>query len=46
VRLRFWLTRGRWYAFWVTPYASGESRGYVAGGGPEFRGPIDSPGGY
>ncbi len=41
VRFRFALTTGRLYAFWVSPWPSGESRGYVAAGGPEFRGPID-----
>ena len=41
VRLRFSLTRGRLYAFWVSPAATGRSRGYVAAGGPEFQGPID-----
>jgi len=44
VRLRFHLTRGKLYAFWVTPDASGASHGYVAAGGPEFNGPWDGPG--
>jgi hypothetical protein len=34
VRLRFNLTAGDLYAFWVSPELSGESRGYTAGGGP------------
>lgn len=34
VRLRFNLTNGDLYAFWVSPWTSGESRGYTAGGGP------------
>jgi hypothetical protein len=42
VRFRFSMTRGRLYAFWVSPRPSGESRGYPAAGGPEFSGPIDS----
>ena len=42
VRLRFSLSRGRVYAFWISPSLAGESRGYPAGGGPEFAGPIDS----
>lgn len=42
VRFRFSLTKGRLYAFWVSPRPSGESRGYPAAGGPEFSGPIDS----
>ncbi len=41
VRFRFSMTRGRLYAFWVSPWPSGESRGYPAAGGPEFSGPID-----
>ncbi len=41
-RFRFWLTRGRLYAFWVSPWNTGESRGYPAAGGPGFRGPIDT----
>ncbi len=46
VRLRFHLRNGRLYSFWVTPHREGESRGYVAAGGPEFRGPVDSPTGF
>lgn len=45
VKLRFHLTRGRLYAFWITPDASGASYGYVAAGGPEFTGPTDTVGG-
>jgi len=41
VKLRFWLDEGRLYAFWVSAWPSGESRGAVAGGGPEFPGPFD-----
>jgi hypothetical protein len=41
VRFRFVLDRAHLYAFWVSPRASGESRGYPAAGGPEFSGPID-----
>jgi hypothetical protein len=36
VRLKFYLTQGDIYAFWVSPWDSGESRGYTAGGGPEL----------
>jgi hypothetical protein len=46
VRLRLWLTGGRVYAFWITPHASGASRGYCAAGGPGLGGPVDSPSGY
>ena len=34
VRMKFYLTHGDLYAFWVSPWTSGESRGYTAGGGP------------
>ena len=43
VRFRFELTRGRVFAFWVSPWPSGESNGFPAAGGPEFHGPIDRP---
>ncbi len=46
VRLRFYVNHGRLYSFWITPHPDGQSRGYVAAGGPEFRGPVDSPTGY
>lgn len=41
VRLRFTMTRGRLYSFWVSRDATGRSRGYPAAGGPEFQGPTD-----
>jgi hypothetical protein len=41
VRLRFSMTRGRLYAFWISPDATGRSRGYAAAGGPGFQGPVD-----
>ena len=44
VRLRFHLTGGKLYAFWVSPDASGASYGYVGGGGPGFRGNRDTVG--
>lgn len=34
VYIKFYLTNGDLYAFWVSPWDSGESRGYTAGGGP------------
>lgn len=43
VRLRFHLTRGSLYAFWVTPDPAGASYGYLGGGGPGLRGPADLP---
>ena len=44
VRLRFHLTAGRLYAFWVSPDTSGASHGYVAAGGPGFTGATDTVG--
>lgn len=34
VRFKFYLTNGDLYAFWVSPWETGESRGYTGGGGP------------
>lgn len=42
VRLRFHLTRGSLYAFWVTPDPAGASYGYLPSG-PGLKGPIDEP---
>jgi len=44
VRLRFSLTHGALYAFWISPDAHGASQGYVAAGGPGFAGPKDMEG--
>lgn len=44
IRLRFSLSRGSLYAFWVSSNASGASHGYMAGGGPSFIGPTDTVG--
>jgi len=44
VRLRFHLSNGRLYAFWVSSERSGASHGYVAAGGPGFTGPTDTVG--
>jgi hypothetical protein len=44
VRFRVHLTRGRLYAFWVSPSIDGASHGYVAAGGPGFRGMVDDGG--
>jgi len=41
VRFRFYLQRGKLFAFWVTDSKSGASNGYVAAGGPGFKGPAD-----
>lgn len=34
VYFKFYLGKGDLYAFWVSPWETGESRGYTAGGGP------------
>lgn len=34
VRVKFYVKEGDVYAFWVSPWSSGESRGYTGGGGP------------
>ncbi len=34
VRLKFYLTNGELYSFWISPWETGESNGYTAGGGP------------
>jgi hypothetical protein len=44
VRFRFQLTRGRLYAFWVSPSRDGASHGYVAAGGPGFKDLTDTTG--
>ena len=38
VKIRFFLHCGTLYSFWVSPSERGESRGYLAGGGPAYRG--------
>lgn len=34
LKIKFYLTEGDLYAFWISPWPTGESRGYTAGGGP------------
>jgi hypothetical protein len=46
VRLRFHLTGGRLYSFWVSPTQNGASGGYVAAGGPGFTGISDTVGSH
>lgn len=41
VRFRFTLSRAELFAFWVSPTPRGNSRGYVAAGGPGFSQPDD-----
>jgi len=42
VRFKFVLDRARLFAFWVSPSARGESRGYLGAGGPGYAGTIDA----
>lgn len=42
VRFKFVLDRAHLYAFWVSRSPRGESRGYVAAGGPGFPGAMDA----
>ena len=44
VKFRFHLTKGKLYAFWVSPESTGASHGYIAAGGPGFSGPTDTIG--
>jgi hypothetical protein len=44
IRLRFRVD-GSLYAFWVSPSPAGESRGYLAAGGPGYRGFTDTANG-
>jgi hypothetical protein len=44
VAFRFQLKKGSFYAFWVSPDASGASYGYVAAGGPGFTSNRDTVG--
>lgn len=34
IRIRFYITEGHLYSFWISPWETGESRGYTSGGGP------------
>lgn len=36
VQFKFYLSKGEMYSFWVSPWETGESRGYTAGGGPKL----------
>ncbi len=44
LRIRFYLKSGKLYSFWVSPDKSGASSGYVAAGGPGFKGHRDTVG--
>ncbi len=34
IKVKFYVTDGELYSFWISPWESGESRGYTSGGGP------------
>ena len=36
IRIKFYLTNGELYSFWISPWETGESRGFTAGGGPNL----------
>jgi hypothetical protein len=42
VLLRFSMTNGRLYSFWVSRNEKGASGGFVAAGGPSYGGYVDS----
>ena len=42
VRIKFQQNASDLYAFWFSPSERGESLGFVAAGGPEFRGAVDA----
>ncbi len=42
VKFKMHLVNGEIYSFWVSQSQSGKSNGYVAAGGPEYRGSIDT----
>jgi hypothetical protein len=44
VKLKFYLTKGELYSFWVSPDVSRASYGYTAAGGPGFTSSIDTVG--
>ena len=44
VRLRFSVRNGSLYSFWISREKTGASHGYVAAGGPGFRGAADDVG--
>ena len=41
LRMKFSVSEGKLYSFWVSKNVSGTSNGYVAAGGPGYSGPVD-----
>jgi len=44
VSFRFKLTNGQLFSFWVSPNKDGASQGYMAAGGPGYKGAVDDIG--
>ncbi|MGZ0709275.1 glycosyl hydrolase family 32 [Coraliomargarita sp. W4R53] len=44
VRFKFYVKKGGFYSFWVSPEKTGASHGYNAAGGPGFKGGVDLEG--
>ena len=38
IKIKIYLKKGELYAFWISPWTTGESRGYLTGGGPGLSG--------
>ena len=36
IKVKFYVTNGEIYSFWISPLSTGESLGYTGGGGPGF----------
>lgn len=44
IRIKFYLTKGDLFSFWISPWETGESRGFTSGGGPGLNeGGVDIP---
>ena len=43
IRIKFYLSDGELYSFWISPWQSGESRGYISGGPGLSPNGIDEP---
>ncbi|MGN0231499.1 MAG: hypothetical protein ACI4A8_04720 [Muribaculaceae bacterium] len=44
ISIRFYLSDSHLFSFWISPSLKGESRGYVAGGGPGYATSVDNEG--
>jgi len=41
IKIRFIMTNGELYSFWISPDKNGKSNGYLAGGSPDYTNHID-----